>query len=334
MRKADFENLLLVLNKQQPNRRTLYEFIVSGSLVEHVNGKLPEGADSDAYWSWLTDGYAKIGYDCVHLHASGFHFKSGEHEHLSTKSLNDNPQIVDWDSFEQYTWNEPEDFESNLKNAKLPEGMKAFVAGPCGLLENTIALAGYDNICVMLYEDPKLAKTIFDSVGERLYRYYAAEVANPKVGGLMINDDMGFKTQPMISPAQLREYVFPWHKKYVELAHRENKPALLHACGNLLEVYDDIIDDIKFDGKHSFEDVIQPVEEAYEMLNPRITVLGGIDLDFLCRETPENIKKRCNAMFERCESRGGYALGTGNSTPYYLPAESFFAMCNTIYEGK
>ena len=329
MRKPDFENMLLILNKQKPNRRTLYEFLVNQSLVEHVSGKAPEGAD---YWQWFTDGLAKIGYDCVHLGASGFYFKGGEHEHLLTKSLNDNPQITDWDSFEQYKWVEPEDFESNIKDLKMPDGMKAFISGPSGVLENTINIVGYDNICVMFYEDPKLAKAIFDAVGERLYRYYSMEVANPKVGGLMINDDMGFKTQPMISPAQLREYVFPWHKKYVELAHREKKPAILHACGNLLEVYGDIINDVKMDGKHSYEDVIQPVEEAYELLNPRIAVLGGIDLDFLCRETQENIKKRCNAMFERSDNRGGYAVGTGNSTPYYIPVENFFAMANTIYE--
>ena len=329
MRKPDFENMLLILNKQKPNRKTLYEFLVNPSLVEHVSGKMPEGGD---YWQWFTDGLAKIGYDCVHLGASGFHFISGAHQSLLTKSLNDNPMITDWDSFERYKWNEPEDFESNIKNLKMPDGMKAFISSPNGLLENTIDITGYDNICVMIHEDPKLAKTIFDSVGERLYRYYSAEVTDPKVGGLMINDDMGFKTQPMISPAQLRKYVFPWHKKYVELAHRENKPAILHACGNLLEVYDDIINYVKMDGKHSYEDVIQPVEEAYELLNPRLAVLGGIDLDFLCRETPENIKKRCNAMFERSESRGGYAVGTGNSTPYYIPVESFFAMANTIYE--
>jgi len=329
MRKPDFENMLLILNKQKPNRRTLYEFLVNDTLVEHVSGKQPEGSN---YWQWRTDGLAKIGYDCIHLGASGFYFKGGEHQHILTKSLNDNPQITDWDSFEKYKWLEPEDFESNLPNLVMPDGMKAFISGPSGLLENTINIVGYDNICVMLYEDPKLAKTIFDSVGDRLYRYYAMEVANPKVGGLMINDDMGFKTQPMISPDQLREYVFPWHKKYVELAHRENKPAILHACGNLLEVYDDIIDFVKMDGKHSYEDVIQPVEDAYEMLNPRIAVLGGIDLDFLCRQTPDNIRKRCNEMFERSESRGGYAVGTGNSTPYYIPTDNFFAMANTVFE--
>jgi len=99
-----------------------------------------------------------------------------------------------------------------------------------------------------------------------------------------------------------------------------------------LEVYDDIINYVKIDGKHSYEDIIQPVEEAYELLNPRLAVLGGIDIDFLCRSSPEEIRVRCKAMFERTESRGGYAIGTGNSTPYYLPAENFFAMVNTIYE--
>ena len=333
MRKPDFENLLLVFNKRQPNRRTLYEFLVSGHLIESVSGKLREGATAEERWAWFIDGNAELGYDCAHVPASGFHFKGGERHRLSTLSLNGDSPITDWDSFERYEWLEPEDFQSLLKYFKMPGGMKAILKGPSGVLENTIMLTGYDNLCVMMHEEPELAKAVFDGVGERIYRFHAAAISDPNVGALMVNDDLGFKTQTMISPAQLREYVFPWHKKYAELAHRENKPALLHACGNLWQVYDDIIDDVKMDGKHSYEDIIEPVEDAYERLHSRIAVLGGMDIDFLVRETPENIKKRSNAMFERARGRGGYALGTGNSTPPYLPVDNFFAMIGTVHGG-
>ncbi len=32
-----------------------------------------------------------------------------------------------------------------------------------------------------------------------------------------------------------------------------------------------------------------PVEEAYDRYHSRIAILGGIDLDFVCRSTPEQI---------------------------------------------
>jgi uroporphyrinogen decarboxylase len=89
---------------------------------------------------------------------------------------------------------------------------------------------------------------------------------------------------------------------------------------------DSIIDVCKYDGKHSYEDTIEPVEAAYERWGNRIAIMGGIDLDFVCRKTPEEVYQRSRAMLERAEKHGGYALGSGNSIPEYVPQENYFAM--------
>ena len=73
-----------------------------------------------------------------------------------------------------------------------------------------------------------------------------------------------------------------------------------------------------------------PVEEAYEQYHDRIAILGGIDVDFVCRSTPEEVYARSRAMLERSASRGGYALGTGNSVPEYIPYENFIAMIDCV----
>ncbi len=59
---------------------------------------------------------------------------------------------------------------------------------------------------------------------------------------------------------------------------------------------EDIICDMKFDGKHSYEDNIIPVEEAYRRWGGRIAILGGIDVDFLIRSecgVVRNAAERC-----------------------------------------
>jgi len=169
-------------------------------------------------------------------------------------------------------------------------------------------------------------------VGRRLVRFYEICAKFETVGALIANDDWGFKTATMLSPADLRRYVFGWYKKIVECAHKTGKPVILHSCGNLEKVYDDIIDDMKFDAKHSYEDVICPVEVAYEKWGGRIAILGGIDVDFMCRSTPEQIRRRCEVMLARTANRGGYALGTGNSVPEYVPYENYLAMIDCVRE--
>lgn len=79
---------------------------------------------------------------------------------------------------------------------------------------------------------------------------------------------------------------------------------------------------VQYDGKHPCEDTIEPAEDACEQLSGRIAVMGGI----ICRRTPEEVFRRSREMLEHMESRGGYALGSGNSIPEYVPQENYFVM--------
>ncbi|MCL2035358.1 MAG: uroporphyrinogen decarboxylase family protein [Oscillospiraceae bacterium] len=324
-RKPDINNLLQVLRRKRPGRPTLFELFLNEPLAEKLAGPISDPIARNI------ESFHKAGYDYVTALPSNFAFPSGQHatsEGAKTISLSDGFCITDRESFEDYQWMEVGDSDFSALDAyaeQMPDGMKMMVVGPCGVLENVISLAGYENLCMMLADDPELVQDLFDHVGSRLVQYYEKCVSHEAVGIQMINDDWGFKTQTMLSTDQMREYVVPWHKKIAEAGHRYGKPVVMHSCGNLERVYDDIIDVIKFDGKHSYEDTIIPVEDAYERYGGRIAIMGGIDVDFLCRSEPEKIYNRCTAMLERTRN-GGYALGSGNSVPYYVPHENYYAM--------
>jgi uroporphyrinogen decarboxylase len=76
------------------------------------------------------------------------------------------------------------------------------------------------------------------------------------------------------------------------------------------------------------------LEDAYETYGSRIAILGGIDVDFVIRAAPEDVYQRAKTMLERTDARGGYALGTGNSVPEYVPDEAFFAMIKAATEQR
>lgn len=328
--KPDFDNILKVLKKEAPNRPTLFEFILNGDLVEaFTKHKTYEGTEEEISCKKLADTYYFCGYDYACMHGSYFSFKSAtKHEAgKSTISLNQGFVITDRESFENYEWANPEDFDYSrieMLSNYLPEGMKLIIYGPGGILENVIRLVGYENLCYMLYEDPELVEQIFKEVSERLLTYYDICAKHDCVGILMSNDDWGFNTQTMLSVDQMRKYVFPWHKKIAELAHSYNKPICLHSCGKFDAVVDDIAYDIKYDGRHSYEDNILPVEEAYKKYKDKFAILGGIDVDFLTRGTPEEIYNRSAKMLELAKT--GYALGSGNSIASYIPIQNYLAM--------
>ena len=334
MRKPDYTQILKVLKKQVPDRPTLFEFFLNETLYNELShGEAPLQGDVYDYNRKVMYAFKNAGYDYATSPASPLRFPTNAREYKSSVSINDGHVISCWESYAQYCWPNPDDFGTATLDAiapDLPGGMKLIAHGPCGVLENAIAIVGYDNLCMMIYDEPELARKIFDDIGSRLVRYYELAAAHDSVCAIISNDDWGFKTQTMLSTAHMREYVFPWHKKIVEAAHKNGKPAILHSCGYRAEIMEDIIEDIRFDGLHSYEDNIQPVEEAYEQYKGRIAILGGIDVHFVCTQPPEAIAARSKAMLERAAVTGGYGLGTGNSVPHYVPKEGYYAMIDVV----
>jgi len=203
--------------------------------------------------------------------------------------------------------------------------------GPGGVLENVIKLVGYENLCYMLFEEPQLVQAVFDNVGKQLLKYYTIAAQYESVGVISVNDDWGFKTQTFLSTRDMEKYVFPWNKKIVDVAHANGKPVILHSCGYFNDIMEHVIKD-GYDGKHSYEDNILPVEASYDKWGGRIAILGGIDVDFVIRSPVESITKRCRAMLEKTSLIGGYALGTGNSVPEYVPRDKYLAMIKVALE--
>ncbi len=337
MRKPDFENVLKVLNCEKPSRETLFEFYLNWGLMVEIAGKdwVNNPEDPLNQFKLSIQAFKNGGYDYATIpHPVGsLNFPKDNIDRDKSISLNDGVMITDRESFEKYPW---QDVNENCYNVyddikdDIPDGMKLIAWGPGGVLENVIGLVGYDNLCFMTIEDEKLVEDLFNEVGSRIVKHYEICGKFDTIGALISNDDWGFKSQLMFSPDMFRKYVFPWHKKIVETIHNYGKPAILHSCGNLDLVMDEIIDDLGYDAKHSYEDNIIKVEDAYDKWGGRIAILGGIDLDFLCRSTPKKIIARSKKLFAKTAEKGGYALGSGNSIPSYVPKENYYAMISAI----
>ena len=334
-RTPDFEGgILRVLRRERPRRATLFELFLNPVFHRRLAGHdAPEpGPLGDLRLT--VDAMAAAGYDYATCHASAFRFREGARVRKNTLSLNGQAVITDRASYERFRWPDPGSCPAEALDGigpYLPEGMKLMLMGPGGVLENVIDLVGYDNLCILLGEDPELVREICDQVGERLVRYYEDAADREEIGFLCSNDDWGFNTQTFLSPADMRRYIFPWHKRIVEIAHRAGKPCILHSCGYFSEVVDDIAE-MGFDARHSYEDNILPVEKAYPLLRGRMAVLGGIDMNFLVTRTPEEVYDRSFRMLERTREGGGYALGSGNSIPEYVPYENYLAMNRAALE--
>jgi uroporphyrinogen decarboxylase len=304
--------MLRVLRREKPARPVLFELFLERHLVEAVTGQSWETLDDPGIRKAHISAAAALGYDYASIRASNFGFPTRSDQHgMKTRSLNEGAVVTDWESFERYGWQDPEERYQGCLEALapfLPGGMKFIVMGPGGVLENAIGLTGFDNLCYLLADDPALAEAIFNRVGEGIVAYYRQIAGCDSVGALISNDDWGFKTQTMLSPADMRRYVFPWHRRIVETGHAAGKPVILHSCGNLESVMEDVIE-MGYDGKHSYEDAIQPVERFYDAYRGRLAVIGASTGLPLPRPARSGVPAQPRDAYEN--RRGGVRAGVG-----------------------
>jgi uroporphyrinogen decarboxylase len=129
----------------------------------------------------------------------------------------------------------------------------------------------------------------------------------------------------------MREFVLPGHKLMAQMSHAAGRPYLLHSCGDLSAIEQDLIENVGIDAQHSFEDTIVSVIDFKRQYGDRIAALGGIDMDFMCRASEGQVRQRVRDTLAACMPGGGYCLGTGNSVANYIPVDNYLAMLD---EGR
>jgi uroporphyrinogen decarboxylase len=147
-----------------------------------------------------------------------------------------------------------------------------------------------------------------------------------------MGDDLGHKTGTMLEPDIIRQHIFPQYKRVIDLVHQSGKKFLLHSCGCIFSLMDDIIG-LGIDAKHSNEDQIAPFEDWIRKYSDRIGLFGGFDLNLLVLEKPDTVFKTVVEQGSRYRHMAqGYGLGSGNSIPEYIPVDSYLAMVDAVKE--
>jgi uroporphyrinogen decarboxylase len=340
---------------------------VLGKPLDHFSRELRSRREWEERMLSLIEFYETLGYDYVRADTRGYDATQREHRLKRTTlaagevgsrayryrtadvapDLNRGERlwaneatgvIRDWEDFEAYRWEDPEAVaEEGIEGLEwvcdhVPYGM-GVVTGAGAILEPVMWLMGTKNFFVSLYKQPELVEAMFAKVGElSLARFRLAARTSRKIVAFWGSDDWGYRNGLMISPAMMRRWVLPVHREMAKIAHSRGSLYVLHSCGNLEAIMNDIIDDVRADAKHSFEDTYLPVTEAKRLYGHRIGLIGGVDMDVLCRGRVEEIEEYVGRTLETCKPGGGYCLGSGNSVANYVPLENYLTMIDAGLE--
>ncbi len=337
----DYRRFLAVLRRERPDRVPLIELAVHPAVVDALLGENTAASNTlDAVRRALRLQH-RLGYDVVKVSAPiPFRFTRQTTEDRSglgpgQREWTDEHHgpIATLADIDRYPWPTPEstDFTPvEAAAADLPPGMR-LIGFAGGVLEFAMDLLGMERFLVATRREPALVAAVVERVGRLLCGVFERYCMFDSVCALWLGDDLGHKHGTLLAPAWLIEHIVPWYRRLADIAHEHGRPFLLHTCGNTAAVMPAIIE-TGIDAKHSFEDGIEPVERFYDRWHERVAVLGGVDVHLLATGTPDVIRARTRAILEYAAPRGGYAAGSGNSIPNYVPPESYVAMIAAVAE--
>lgn len=243
---------------------------------------------------------------------------------LNEKDL-DNFQKPDPDMPERYTW-----LENYVKRFK---GERAIVAHATDVFDIAReSLLGDVPYFTAMITNPDLIVRVNDIVLEYNLKYLKNCI---EVGadGLFISGDFATTTAPMVSPADTEKYLIPPLKKMVELGHAHGLPVLKHSDGNIMPIFD-IMLDTGIDGIHPIDPMAGlDLGEIKQKYGHRVTLCGNVSCAYtLCEGTIEEVRNEVKECIAKAGPGGGYVCTSSNSIHSGVKPENYKAMVEAIHE--
>ena len=335
----DYRNIEACAFNKRPERIPLYEHNFDAGILEKVSGRkfahcFPD--DLNGFFQGYCLAQRDLGYDAVT-------FEGCIISVLPNGGALGRPQpgyIDGADKFKGYPFDKIKDFyiarfkpQFDALQRNMPQGMKAIGGVGNGVFEIAQDLCGFEGLCMIKYDEPEMYADLFAKIGDTMYGIW--EWFLSEYPGLYcvvrFGDDLGYKSNTMLAAGDIKRHIIPQYKRIVDLAHKHNKPFLLHSCGNIFPVMDELISEAGIDAKHSNEDQIATFDVWVNKYGNKIGNFGGIDTDCLVSMDNKALAELVTRTYNMADKKnGGFAIGSGNSIPYYVNPEKYLLMVNTV----
>ena len=202
----------------------------------------------------------------------------------------------------------------------------------CGLVESSWQCFGLQQFSRMLAR-PKIIKKIFDERGKFQVELIKRLIDWGEDGLVLMGDDYGFKKGLLMAPSNYHKYVFPWLKRMCETAHKGGLKFFLHSCGDIISIFEDIIN-CGVDAIHPIEPTTANPEfnifKLHEKYADQITFVGNVSPQDLADQPPAVIKIYVKELIDKLAPGGGFILSSGHSINPAVKLENFLVMHETL----
>jgi uroporphyrinogen decarboxylase len=197
------------------------------------------------------------------------------------------------------------------------------------LFERAWTLAGMENVLMAMAGDAPFANALFDRILEHQMAVTRAALAFD-IDGMRFGDDWGQQRGLIMGPALWRQFIKPRIAQLYGMVKSRGKRVFIHSCGNVMEIFPDMIE-CGVDVFNPFQPEVMDVVEVKKRHGDRLTFFGGISTQkTLPYGTVAQVKDEVRRLIDRVGRSGGYIAAPAHDIPKDARAENIAAMLEVL----
>jgi len=200
------------------------------------------------------------------------------------------------------------------------------------MFERAWTLRGMENFLSDMLLEPNFANELLDAICEFNLRIIDVGLEFD-VDAIHFGDDWGQQRGLIMGPKLWREFIKPRMARMFEKARNAGKFVSLHSCGDIHEIFPDLID-IGLNMYQTFQPEIYDIKKMKKEYGSHLTFWGGISTQrLLPYADPEEVKRTAVETMKIIGENGGYVSGPTHAVPGDVPPENILALIE-VYQNQ
>lgn len=201
-----------------------------------------------------------------------------------------------------------------------------------GLFERAWLMRGFENFLIDLIDHPVFVNELLDGIVDMHLRVMDLIARRIPIEAYFGGDDWSDQRGVMMGIDNWRRFFKPRLAKIIEHCHGLGFPYVLHSCGNVLPLAEDLLQ-IGLDGLESLQPEAMDVYELKRRATGRLVLIGGMGVQSTLRfGTPDEVRAETRRLIQELGRGGGYILGSAKPMMADIPTENAAAFIESAMQ--